>query len=70
MFLCLVASRVVWMKCSIFEIHLNSIIKMFCIRLSSVGGGGDMFVFVIPLCVGVNRIIISNLSPPAYDIML
>ena len=43
---------------------------MFCIRLSSVGGGGDMFVFVIPLCVGVNRIIISNLSPPAYDIML
>ena len=47
MFLCLVAPIVVWMKCFIFEIHLNSIIKLFCIKLS-VGGGGGLLVLVIP----------------------
>ena len=49
MFLCLVASIVVWMKCFIFEIHLNSIIKLvfFCCIKLIIGGGAWMFVFVL-----------------------
>ena len=49
MFLCLVGPIVVWMKCFIFEIHLNSIIKLFLlvgIKLG-LGGGAWMFVFVL-----------------------